>query len=312
MAARRLAADPQATFRAIGGVVLATFVTGLFAAVTPDPNAKVLENLQLRPGVVEVYAEGQPADRVTLLAQRLAQTAGVARVLTVRDGDAPGRLAMTCDELATAINVACAAGQPVWTATGLPPRGLIGVSGLTSPGDTGAVHALYVFSRDGTAGEDRVRTATAAVLPGAHTDSRTDQVQLDTRQLRELNTGLRTGTAFVMLVAACSLTVAAVGALVERRRPFALLRAAGMHVTELRGVVLLETALPLAVTVAASAVLGLLMAAGIGVASGQPWHAPGPGYPLSTVAALLAAIGVTALTLPLIDLTTRPQDVRFT
>lgn len=40
--------------------------------------------------------------------------------------------------------------------------------------------------------------------------------------------GLGTGTAFVVLVAACSLTVAALGALIERRRALALLRAAGM------------------------------------------------------------------------------------
>jgi ABC-type antimicrobial peptide transport system permease subunit len=115
-----------------------------------------------------------------------------------------------------------------------------------------------------------------------------------------------------MLVAACSLTVAAVGAIAERRRPFALLRAAGMRVAELRGVVLLETALPLAAAVAASAVLGLVAAAAISNASGQPWQPPGIGYPLATLAALMAAGAVTALTLPLIDLTTRPHDVRFT
>ena len=177
--------------------------------------------------------------------------------------------------------------------------------------ETGPVHALYVFTRDGTAGEDRIRTTTATLLPAAQTDTRTDQVQPDTRQLRELNTGLRTGTAFVMLVAACSLTVAALGALIERRRTFALLRAAGMQLAELRGMVLLETVLPLAVTVVTSALLGLATAAAISRAGGQPWQPPGLGYPLTTAGALLATIAVTAVTLPLIDITTRPQQVHF-
>lgn len=312
MAARRLAADPQATFRAIAGVVLATFVTGMFAGVAPDPNTKALESLQLRPGVVEILTEGQPAGPVAELGRRLGQIPGVSRVLTVRTGDTDGTIAVDCADLATAVNLTCAKGQPVWTSTGLPPHGLQRIRGLTPSRDDATVHALYVFTGDGPAGEDRIRTATALLLPAAQTDSRTDQVQLDTRQLRELNTGLRTGAAFVMLVGACSLTVAAVGGLIERRRPFALLRATGVHLSELRSVVLTETAVPLAVTVVAGALLGVLASAVISDASGQSWQPPGLTYLLTTAAGLAAAIAVTAVTIPFINATTRSDAVQFT
>lgn len=312
MAARRLAADPQATFRAIAGVVLATFVTGMFAGVAPDPNTKALESLQLRPGVVEILTEGQPAGPVAELGRRLGQIPGVSRVLTVRTGDTDGTIAVDCADLATAVNLTCAKGQPVWTSTGLPPHGLQRIRGLTPSRDDATVHALYVFTGDGPAGEDRIRTATALLLPAAQTDSRTDQVQLDTRQLRELNTGLRTGAAFVMLVGACSLTVAAVGGLIERRRPFALLRATGVHLSELRSAVLTETAVPLAVTVVAGALLGVLASAVISDASGQSWQPPGLTYLLTTAAGLAAAIAVTAVTIPFINATTRSDAVQFT
>jgi hypothetical protein len=311
MAARRLAADPQATFRAISGVVLASFVTALFAGVTPDPATKPLEHDQLRRGVVEVLAAGQPTGPVAALRDRLAGLSGVQRTLVVHDGIEPGTIAVSCADLTTIVNVTCVDGGPTLAGAGLPPKGLIGVTGLARPDDTGPIHALYAFTDGDPASEDRVRAMTAALVPGAPTDTRTDQVMLDNRQLRELNTGLRTGTAFVLLIAACSLTVATLGSLVERRRPFMLLRAAGMHPGELRGVVLLETALPLVITVALSGAFGFAVSAAISQSAGQPWQPPGAAYLLATVLGLIVAMAVTGLTLPLITTLTRAQGVRF-
>jgi hypothetical protein len=116
-----------------------------------------------------------------------------------------------------------------------------------------------------------VRTTTAAVLPGAPTDARTDQVPLDDRQLRELDSGL--------------------GAL--------------------RSVVLPETAPPLVVTTVTGATLGLVAAVTVSVSAGQPWHPPHPDYFLITFGGPAAALAVTCVTLPLIDATTRPHTVRF-
>ncbi|MBO3751424.1 hypothetical protein J5X84_35580 [Streptosporangiaceae bacterium NEAU-GS5] len=159
--------------------------------------------------------------------------------------------------------------------------------------------------------EDRVRGLTAAVLPGAVTSTHTDQVDLDTRQLRELGNGLRLGLFFVLLVAACSLTVAAVAGMTERRRPFSLLRAAGMRLGELRAVVLLETATPLVITVIGGAVLGMAASAAIAAAGGQHWAGPGFDYLITAAGELLGALTVTALSLPLINSITRHDAVRY-
>ena len=61
----------------------------------------------------------------------------------------------------------------------------------------------------------------------------------------------------MLLVAACSLTAGMIGGLIERRRPFALLRASGMRLGELRRVVFLETAATMVVTSVVGVGLGL-------------------------------------------------------
>lgn len=62
--------------------------------------------------------------------------------------------------------------------------------------------------------------------------------------------------AMTLLVAGCSLAIAAAGGIVERRRPFTLLRVAGTATPVLRRVVLLESVLPLAVATIVAAVTG--------------------------------------------------------
>jgi hypothetical protein len=79
--------------------------------------------------------------------------------------------------------------------------------------------------------------------------------------------GLRGSTT--LLAAGCSLTVSIAGGLVERKRPFALLRLAGAQPGTLRRVVMAETTGPLLTTVLLSAGLGLTLAA-IVVTANQP------------------------------------------
>ncbi|WP_433042718.1 FtsX-like permease family protein [Dactylosporangium sp. CS-033363] len=300
LAARRMAADPSTTFRAIAGVVLAAFVTSLFAGVSADPGAKTLEGAQLRPGIVEVLAEGQSPARVAELTSALAT---VGHVVVVR-GAAPGTVAVSCAELSTVVNVRCDA--PSFA--GLPPPGLRGITALAPPATDGPVHALYV---EAGPSEDRVRTMVAVALPGAVTSTRTDQVELDTRQLRELDQGLRLALLFVIVVAGCSLAVAAVAGLTERRRPFALLRATGVRLAELRVTVLLETAVPLAATLAVGCAAGTGAGAAIASASGQHWSPPGRDYLLTMLLELAVAVVLTALPLTLADRLTRYEAVRY-
>jgi predicted lysophospholipase L1 biosynthesis ABC-type transport system permease subunit len=60
-----------------------------------------------------------------------------------------------------------------------------------------------------------------------------------------------------LLIAGCSFAVAAVGGLLERRIPFALLRLTGTPSQTLRAVVMREAALPLFTLATISALLGL-------------------------------------------------------
>jgi predicted lysophospholipase L1 biosynthesis ABC-type transport system permease subunit len=117
-----------------------------------------------------------------------------------------------------------------------------------------------------------------------------------------------------LLVAGCSLAVAVGGSLVERKRPFTLLRVTGMPTGVLRGVVLLEAGLPLLVTSLVAAVTGALIAVPV-VRALVPKNAhvayPGPVYYLTMGLGLLGSIAVIFATLPLLDRLTRTENARF-
>jgi hypothetical protein len=119
-----------------------------------------------------------------------------------------------------------------------------------------------------------------------------------------------------LFVAACSLAVTAAGSIVERKRPFTLLRLSGTSGPTLYRVVLLESLLPL---VTASLVAA---ATGIGVAvplvkalpklQNEPSLAlPGPAYFVAMALGLVVAVAVISSTLPLLARLTQPNNARF-
>jgi hypothetical protein len=119
-----------------------------------------------------------------------------------------------------------------------------------------------------------------------------------------------------LFVAACSLAVTAAGSIVERKRPFTLLRLSGTSGPTLYRVVLLESLLPL---VTASLVAA---ATGIGVAvplvkalpklQNEPSLAlPGPVYFAAMAFGLVVAVAVISSTLPLLARLTQPNNARF-
>ena len=120
--------------------------------------------------------------------------------------------------------------------------------------------------------------------------------------------------ALTLIVAGCSLAVAVGGSLVERKRPFTLLRVGGTGIGVLSGVVLLEAAVPLvAATLLAAAiaywssVLAYVRLAPAGSAIPQLGHA----YYDLMGAGLVIAFAVIAVTLPLLRRMTTPGNVRF-
>ena len=92
-------------------------------------------------------------------------------------------------------------------------------------------------------------------------------------------------------------------------RPFALLRASGMRLSELRRIVLLETGVPLVATVLGG--VGLAMALVYTSMPRAQWVAPSAHLLGSLGIGLLAALAVSAIALPFMNIATRYDNARF-
>jgi ABC-type antimicrobial peptide transport system permease subunit len=117
-----------------------------------------------------------------------------------------------------------------------------------------------------------------------------------------------------IVVAGCSLAVAVGGGLVERKRPFGLLRLTGAGTGTLYRVVLLESVLPLitATIVAAGTAYGLAVLTVEKMAPvGSPLPDPGLSYYATTAGGLLAALAIIVAVLPVLGRITGPENARF-
>ena len=117
-----------------------------------------------------------------------------------------------------------------------------------------------------------------------------------------------------LLVAGCSLAVAAGGSLVERKRPFSLLRLTGTPTRVLYKVMLLEALLPLAAAtiLAVATGYGLAVIAAMKISpAGTPVPTPPASYYLTMGLGLLAALALISGTLPFLSRITRSDNARF-
>lgn len=115
-------------------------------------------------------------------------------------------------------------------------------------------------------------------------------------------------------MAGCSLAVAVGGGLVERKRPFTLLRVTGAAASTLYRVVFLEAVLPLlAATVTAAAIAyGIAVLTVIKIApAGSAVPVPGGAYYLTMGVGLAASLLVILAALPLLGRITEPGNVRY-
>lgn len=145
------------------------------------------------------------------------------------------------------------------------------LSGLVSahgdqPGTTMRPGVVTVFDSrdrdiisDGTVeDEERIRTREAVASPRAIINTRREFVLREQRFWGDVETAVHFAVAVVVVVAACGLAAGAVGGVIERRRSFALLRAAGTTLGQLRKVVLMETGVPLVAMTALGVLLGVI------------------------------------------------------
>jgi hypothetical protein len=186
-------------------------------------------------------------------------------------------------------------------------------SGATNPAEWIAalpVSRVYATT-DGTVGAgERVRAASQGAAPTALVVLPEDQISR-IPQMAEVSRIVDLGLLGSLLLAGCSLAVATMTGLLERRREYTFLRAAGMPVFRLRALVLLQAGVPLVVVSAFSALLG------VAVTQAILRVADAPSVPLPDVsivwllgASLAAAMMVVVTTLPAVDGLTKPTSLR--
>jgi hypothetical protein len=341
IAARRLADDPRASFRAVSGLVLALFVTTVAVATLTTENDK-----QASPQLVSV-ASGVLIDQVsgigmygggggpapvlpTSLTTSLRAITGVTGVvdvhavanLNVSESGTTGQAGLvSCAQLATVPALGrCPSGAQVVEFPLDPTFTQKSVASITWPASsvtpqrltTIGLDSVNVATNGSASAVERART----VLENAYPVSQAPET------IGEFENGANSvGDAFQQLadvvivaslaIAGCTLAASIAGGLADRKRPFSMLRLTGARLATLRRVVLLESAVPLL------AVAVIAIAAGFGASAlyssaemERSLAAPGPEYYLITAAGILASLVVIAATFPLLRRITGPEVAR--
>jgi hypothetical protein len=341
IAGRRLADDPGRAFRAISGLVLAVFVGTVFVGVvgTAISSQDVINPTLLPKSVVaaNLGETGDPgaggsrdetaasltSEQTAALAARLSGLRGVRVVVPVFAGPAgndDAGLIRGSDwrrlGVPGADGVGAAAVQVrTWDllmgdpAPRQAPARAIPDEGL----DALHVRMLLVANDGREATRERVRTVIETAAPGSAPISVGEVNEEGLAMIAMLQRMVDVGIVLCLVIAGCSLAVSVAGGLIERKRPFSLLRLTGMPLSHLRRIVMLEAVVPLVVVAVISAGAGLLASHLIlGSLEGDVGLAmPGASYWVIMTAGLLGALGVVATTLPLLSRLTEPQSARM-
>jgi len=156
-----------------------------------------------------------------------------------------------------------------------------------------------------------VRTAIAVEFPASWSRRAEERVSAEP-VYQEFGRVVLLGLIGTLLLAGCSLAVAVTTWVLERRRQFALLRGAGMPVSGLRAVVLLQAAAPLICVATFSAVLGIgITQVILRLLDAAIVPLPDLSLALTLGASVIAALLVVCLMLPPIERLTRPDSLRL-
>jgi hypothetical protein len=135
LAGRRLADDPRAAWRTVGGIALTGFVAGFLALLSPDPGllAHTPDNVLTVPATA-----GSAPDLAARAGQRL-RAAGIAAEVTVSAPDQPVPPSTPGQRRTVRVTVPAAAGTVDRARTAL--TGLVPGQPVNSEGDPGALDA---------------------------------------------------------------------------------------------------------------------------------------------------------------------------
>jgi predicted lysophospholipase L1 biosynthesis ABC-type transport system permease subunit len=159
----------------------------------------------------------------------------------------------------------------------------------------------------------RSETVLDAAFPFISTTELFGELNASSAQLlTELKTASEVVILASLLIAGCSLAVATVAGVSERKRPFSLLRLTGVPLNVLRRVVALETAAPLIIIALGAAIIGLL-ASDLFLRSmlGLTLRLPNAPYYLTLLGGLVGSLAIISSALPVLSRVTRPEDSRM-
>ena len=182
-------------------------------------------------------------------------------------------------------------------------------------GDGRAIRPLFVLaSTDGTrTAVERARTVLEIALPTSGPATGAEIGAAATRIVDELGRVVTLGVVLTMAVAGASLAIAVTGGLLDRRRPFALLRLSGVPLRHLRSVVLLEAAAPLIAVAVLSGMLGVLVSQLLMrlVTGNASVPLPDPSLAALLAVGVVGALAIVTGTLPLVGRLTDLEETRF-
>jgi FtsX-like permease family protein len=340
IAGRRLLDNPKAAFRFVSGLVIALFVAsaaiGAISSVTQatggggtnaslstlvDPFCtfstndcppaavvaslppSVLHELRATPGVRGVSTIHGPPNQT-----QQGRSFGVVACDELAETPAIGRCAPRATGASVGYFLSKVLGHSAHAATTTWPSWNLSATQLASL----PVSAVVVATNGSSDAIERVRTELERAFPLQGSPVTVEALGPSTARLLTMIQAL-TDVIIVasLIIAACSLAVNIAAGLNERRRPFSLLRLAGVPRKLLHRVVTLESALPLLIVATVSIVVGLLAAAlYLHSQVGLAFSLPGLSYWTTVIAGLALSMAIIAATFPILDRITGPEGAR--
>jgi hypothetical protein len=318
-----LADNPRGAYRGVSVLVVAAFLVS-FIAILAQATLKDMET-QVRSlpnnTIGELVSFDASAERRVTAWHTLQMVEGIHAFPAYIDNpeDRSADLLMACQD-AQLLRFDCPDGSVIkvgFMGT-IPDRPELAAVDMSSLPD----RPIGAFSIEVTGGQNSlerlrtIRTQYPDVFSSGFTMMTTQELRADDKSLLDTVQQVINGAfSLVLFVAGCSLAVTVAGSLVERKRPFGLLRVAGTSLGQLRQVVLLESAMPLVVSSVAASALGM----GVAALMVKSFFSPASAHiymPSMMFFGLMGAGLVTALliivaTLPMLNAMTRPEKVRF-
>lgn len=325
IAARRLADNPKAGFRAISGIMLALFITsvasGVITTIVANRGPAPLGSIDA--ATLSSYTLDGPRPVPTAMLAGLRSAPGVRSATVLRENparDADAGL-VACTDIPPAYG-RCAPGAAVAVVPNnfIPYRqtadsARVWPAASIALGDLARLPVISIVVRtDGSAAViERTRTVLELAYPAYWVAPNVpgDFESEFANTLRGWQQLANVTIIASLAIAGCSLAVSVVGGLTERKRPFSLLRLSGAPVRVLRRVVAFESAAPMLAVAGIAVGMGLLAAQlFLKAQMGYTLIMPGVGFAVVVVVGLVACLGIIASTGPLLERITGPETAR--